>query len=230
SKNLTGLAGLKQFLVQANNKRSNKLVEEEIADFKPDIVHIHNLHFAGGWEIISVIKKWDIPLIMTLHNYRLLCPSGILYHAGNLFLDSLSEKFPWQAIKKKVYKNSMLLTFWLGWTLYRVKRSKILDGVNRYVVLTEFAKKLFVSSDLGIAESKYHIKPNFVSPQKGDYRKERKEHFLFVGRLSEEKGLDILLEAFKNTGSLVYIAGSGPMEEKVREYTLRYPSNFVFLG
>lgn len=229
-KNLSGTAGLKQFLFQEYNKESNKSVTREIEIFKPDIIHIHNLHFAGGWGLIPVIKSFNIPLIMTLHNYRLLCPSGVLYHDGNLFLDSLSQGFPWKAVKKKVYRNSILLTFWLARTLHRIQRFKVLNLVDRYIVLTEFAKDLFVTSNLGIAEEKFQVKPNCVSPTNDEHSITREKHFLFIGRLSEEKGLDVLLESFKNTNSLVYIAGSGPMEEKVIEYADKYNSNFVFLG
>src|SRR5690606_28152787 len=100
--------------------------------------------------------------------------SGTLYHNGDLFLDSLYQHFPWQAIRRKVYKNSRLLTFWLARTFYSIKKSNVLDAVDRYIVLTEFAKDLFTYSKLGIAEQKFEVKPNFVPPGNVDYKQERK--------------------------------------------------------
>ncbi len=225
------IAGLKQFLTQRNNKKSNDEVREKLENFNPDVVHIHNLHFAGGWGVINVIAEQNIPIIMTLHNYRLLCPSGTLFFHGNLFLESLAAGFSWAAVNKKVYRNSKLLTFWLALTLYRNRIGGLLSKIDRFITLTPFAKDLFVKNLPEISPSRFVIKPNFVNQTEGNSIDSiRENHYLFIGRLSEEKGLLVLLDAFKDSNYEIRIAGTGPLESMVLEAQSKYPKNISFLG
>ena len=224
-KNNTGIKGLFQFFKLFNNNNSNKIVEDLILDFKPDIVHIHNLHFAAGLGIINTIKKYNVPLVMTLHNYRLLCPSGTLYFKNKLFLNSLNGKFPFAAVLNKVYKNSIVLSAWLGFVTYYFNLIKLFDKVDCYIVLTEFSKSIINQSGFRVDKNKIKIKPHFVENKifsdlpKADF-------FLFVGRLSEEKGIDVLLSAFKSSNNKVVIVGNGPLKKDVEEYCILYPNNF----
>ena len=81
---------------------SYKKTRQEIKAFQPEVIHIHNLHFAASPSILYACKHENIPVVMTMHNYRLLCPSATLYMNGNLFLNYLKENFPITAIKKGV--------------------------------------------------------------------------------------------------------------------------------
>lgn len=229
-RNASGIKGLWQFIQLRDNHDSDKIVENNILTFRPDIVHIHNLHFAGGWGILRIVKEHRIPMVMTLHNYRLLCPSGTLFYDHQVYLDSLSASFPWDAVRKKVYKNSMLLTFWLARTLSHLREKKLLNLVDRYIVLTEFAKDLFSEANLGIDQHKFEVKPNFVDSAEGDVATHRGEHFLFVGRLSAEKGVGVVLEAFAGSPYSIRIAGTGDLTAQVEEYQRKYPRNFRYLG
>lgn len=197
--------------------------------FRPDVVHIHNLHFGGSASVIYAIKRKKIPLIITLHNFRLLCPSATLFFNGKVFLDSLNQKFYWSAIKKGVYKNSSALTFWLSVSMRFHQWLKTWKKPDKYIVLSRHSKELFLHSRLGIEERQLVIKPNFILPPvlKKTFRN---DHFLFIGRLSDEKGIDILLETFSklNQYSLM-IAGEGPLKKKVAEYT-RKCLNIDYLG
>ena len=89
---------------------------EKINLFKPDVVHIHNLHFAASPSVIYAVKKCRIPIVLTLHNFRLLCPSATLFFNGKLFTDSLRQSFPVNAIRKGVYRNA-IITFWLSFSI-----------------------------------------------------------------------------------------------------------------
>ena len=75
-------------------------VSREINHFKPDVVHLHNLHFAASPSVIWAVSRKHIPMVKTLHNHRLLCPSGTLFHNNKVYLKSLSQSFPWNAVKR----------------------------------------------------------------------------------------------------------------------------------
>lgn len=226
--NRIGLHGFFQFLLSIWNISAAKKIEKKIRDFKPDIIHIHNLHFAIGPLAIRIAKKHKIPVILTLHNFRLLCPSGSLMYDGKIFLDSVNSNFPWQAILKRVYRNSLLQTFWLSFIFWFHRLIGTWNQVNIYICLTQFTKELFESSSLNVDSNKYRIKSNFIqTPKSNNFC--RKNHFLFIGRLTVEKGVDTLLKAFSECDYNIRIAGDGPLLDKVKEYSKIY-GNIEYVG
>lgn len=209
------------------NIQSYYITKRKLATFKPDVVHIHNLHFGGSPSVIYAIKRSKIPFVNTLHNFRLLCPSGILFYNGKPFLDSLRQTFPWKAVQLGVYKNSKLITFWLGLSIYIHNKLGTWKNCNRYIVLSEHARQLFLQSKLGLTQNQVVIKPNFSSvPNLPE--EERENYFLYVGRLSEEKGIMLLLSVFSLSSYKIKIAGDGPLKSEVLKYAAQYP-NIEFL-
>lgn len=228
-KNEIGLKGLFQFFCSIWNSKVAEIINSKISVFKPDIVHLHNWHFAIGPLLIRKIKKNRIPIIVTLHNYRLLCPSATLTNNGELFLESLNEKFTWTAIQNKVYKNSYILTFWLALITWIHTKIKTWHKVDFFICLTQSMKDYFKDSKLKIDESKILIKPHFVFGSKNQDTLKRENHFLFVGRLSKEKGIDLLIEAFKNLPNKLKIIGDGPMREFIETSAINN-KNITYLG
>jgi len=228
--NSSGFSGLLQFLKIRNNNHSNKRVEDTISEFQPDVIHIHNLHFAGGYGIINIIQSYGIPIVMTLHNYRFLCPSGILFDGKEVYLSSLKSGFPWDAVFKGLYKKSVLFTFWLSYVTFCLNRNRTLDKIDKYIVLTDFAKNLYVDSKLNIDSSKFIVKPNFVKSIEVFNNENYTDCFLFVGRLSEEKGLDVLLEVITDSSFEFEIAGVGPLVEFVEKCVKDIPNRCVYHG
>ena len=212
--NEKGVKGALQFFLSIWNVAAAAKIRDVINDYKPAIIHLHNWHYAIGPIVVRAAEKNKIPIVLTVHNYRLLCPSAILLHNGNLFLDSIHASFPWKAIKEKVYRNSYIQTFWLAFVIWFHKKIGTWKMVDRFILLTESAKNIFISSSLGINEKQISVKPNFTEDVKITSQP-RENYFLFVGRLSEEKGINVLLEAFKNNNETLYIAGEGPLKEKV---------------
>ncbi|MES1221843.1 MAG: glycosyltransferase [Bacteroidota bacterium] len=215
-KNKGGFLGAIQFATSIWNTSAARKIKKIIATEKPDIIHIHNLHFAVGTIALRVAKKAGVPVVKTLHNYRLLCPSATLFSNGNIFTNSVSKNFPWKAVRNKVYRNSFLQTFWLAAVIWLHKKSGTWQHCNKYIVQSEFAKKIYVQSSLGIQTDKFVVNANFVNQLVPDLQK-KKDHFLFVGRLSQEKGITLLLEAFIKTDYELHIAGDGPLKELVLE-------------
>jgi glycosyltransferase involved in cell wall biosynthesis len=200
-----------------------------IRKYQPDIVHLHNWHFAASPSVIIAAHFFKIPIVLTAHNFRLICPSAILFYKGDLFLESLKEKFPWTAIKIGAYRNSSLQTFWLAFTVYLHKKLKTWQKVSKFIVFSEFMKDIFVQSTFGIPANKFTIKQNSITDPPFGVSVARKNHFVFVGRLVVEKGIDVLLDAFANTNFQLLIYGYGPLEQKVRDFAALH-QNITYKG
>ncbi|WP_264553797.1 WecB/TagA/CpsF family glycosyltransferase [Flavobacterium sp. N2038] len=226
--NHQGWRGAVQFVGSIWNIFSAKIVREKIMKFKPDLVHIHNWHFALGPLVFREISHLKVPIVHTIHNYRLLCPSGILLNKGQLFNHSLNQKFPYTAVFKKVYRSSFLQTFWLAFIVWFHKKIGTWSKTEKYLCLTSFAVELFQRSKFDVTIEKFIVKPNFVIADQNVSEVKRGHHFLFVGRLSEEKGVKILLDAFKNTSFELKIAGDGPLRQLVLD-AVKY-NNIEYLG
>lgn len=211
------------------NRDAYQLVRDKIMTFQPDVIHVHNFFYVASPAIFYAAKKMDVPVVMTLHNYRLICPSAFLFHKGNIYRDSIHKVFPLGAVAKKVWNNSFLLTasIVLCTGIHKMLGTfrKHVDG---FIVFTEFSRDLFLDSSLRLPKESFFIKPNF-SEDKGGETAERDNFFLFVGRLSEEKGLDVLLKACKHGSFNLKILGDGPLREKVEAYAAQCPT-IEYLG
>lgn len=211
------------------NYSSYLKTKKHIKSFNPDVIHLHNLHFSGSAAVIYAIRACKVPLVMTLHNYRMLCPSGSLYYKNQLFLDSLQEDFPWTAIKKGVYQNSSLITFWVSLSMYLHEKLNTWQTVDKFIMLGTHAKDLFGRSRLSSFADRTVIKPNFSYAMPFSGRHEIQTFYLYVGRLTEEKGIRVLLNAFADNQLPLKIVGTGPLEDLVLLYCGRN-TNITFLG
>lgn len=227
--NEAGAKGALQFISSIWNLKTAKVVKDKIMQFQPNVIHVHNFHFALGPLVFRVISSMRIPVVHTVHNYRLLCPSAILLHKGQLFTDSLRQSFPWKAVQNKVYRSSATQTFWLAFIVWFHKKIGTWKRIDSYVCLTPFAVNLFQESSFGVVKKHFSVKPNFTDLPKNSEAIAKENHFLFVGRLSAEKGIEILLDAFKELPFVLKIAGDGPLKENVVEASQQF-SNISYLG
>lgn len=227
--NFSNVGGALKKVIQAPyNLQSFKIAKKKIEEFRPDIIHIHNLHFAASASVIFAIEKSGVPYVQTLHNYRLICPSAILFNDGKLFLDSIKQKFPWSAVKAGVYRNSKLLTAWVAFAIKMHQWLGTWKKASKYIVLTEHAKQIFLDANIGMTENQITVKPNF-STSKYQPSVIPSGDFLFMGRLSEEKGISVLLDAFSTLPYRVKIAGDGPLKQMVIDFCSRH-ENMEYVG
>ncbi len=219
--------GLLQFLAYPWNIYAIRKVKESIKSFAPDIVHIHNIYYATGPAIIRTIKKKQIPVVMTLHNFRLLCPSATLFFRGKLYVDSISKNFPWKGIKLGILDNSRVKTFWTTLTHFIHWKIGTWQSIDSFITLTDFSKDLFLSSGKKFIPKQFIVKPNFVdlsisSLHTGNY-------YLFIGRLSAEKGIIPLIAAIKESDKILKIVGDGPLTKNVSDI-IKNCNNIELLG
>jgi len=202
---------------------SYRHTQARIKAFKPDVIHIHNLHYAGSPSVIYAAKRLKVPVVVTLHNYRLLCPSATLFHRGKPFTDSLNSQFPVKAVLKGVYRNSRILTAWISISMVFHRWLGTWGMPDRYISLSAYTKELFLASHYRHIADKLIVKPNFCydSPLTVHIYK---HFYLYVGRLSEEKGINVLLNAFAGSAYTLKIVGDGPLKEEVQAYAARCPN------
>jgi len=195
------------------SKQSKQWMSEQIIRHKPDVVHVHNFFPLLSPSIYDACIEAGVPVVQTLHNYRTICPTALLMFRGKVCERSLHEPAYW-AVRHKVYKNSFAGTFALARMIEYHKRKKTWQHkVDCFIALTEFGKAKFIEA--GFPAHKIVVKPNFSdagSLIEDDSSPERKGA-LFVGRLSEEKGIKTLIAAWKNLEISLHIAGSGPLEK-----------------
>ena len=210
------------------NSSSARILKKRIRSFKPDIIHVHNTFVVASPAIYFVAKKFKIPVVQTLHNYRLICPGAILYHNGKIYEDSIKSIFPLKSIFRGVYRNSipqtaMMSTITGFHKILGTWRSKI----DTYIALSEFAKEKYLNSSLNVSEQKIVVKPNFTFDAGFDNNKE--DYFIFVGRLNEEKGIKTVVKAFENTHFKLKIIGSGDLDQFVKN-SANENKNISYLG
>jgi len=141
----------------------------------------------------------------------------------------MAKGFPWKAVKEGVYQNSSIITFWVALSMYIHEKSGTWNTVDRFIVLGEHSRELFSLSRLSKQADRMVVKPNFCYsiPAKPTLTKE--SFYLYVGRLTEEKGVPVLLEAFAKSKLPLVIVGTGPLEGLVSAFSNRHP-HISFLG
>ena len=196
--------------------RAKDELERVIADHKPDIAHFHNTFPLISPAAYYACANAGIPVVQTLHNFRLMCPAATLVRDGKICESCVGRAVPWAGMLHRCYHHSLAQTAALGAMLgahsaARTWRTK----VDLYIALTEFARRKFVEG--GLPPERVVVKPNFVHPAPRP-KEGVGEYALFVGRLAAEKGVELLLHAWrelKPAAIPLRIAGDGPLREKL---------------
>ena len=177
---------------------------------RPDLAHFHNTFPLISPAAYYACREAGVPVVQTLHNYRLLCPAATFLRRGCVCEECLDHSL-WRGVLHGCYHDSTAATAsvavmlavhrWLG-TWMRL--------VDCYIALTEFSREKFVSA--GVPDEKIAVKPNFVHPDPGA-REGTGEYALFVGRFSREKGLQTLLRAWVHLNNSISLdlVGDGPL-------------------
>lgn len=201
------------------NLKTYKEIKKIIKKEKIEIVHVHNTLNLVSPSVYYAALHSRVPVVQTVHNFRLLCPGATFFRAGHVCEDCLNKGLSC-AIKNKCYRGSRIQTLACV-TSTVIHRILGIYGKLNYICLTEFNKEKLLHLKQ-IKEKNIYIKPNFVAAVKDIVPYEqRKDQFVYVGRLEEIKGIDILLGAWEIMGMnapKLIMCGKGPLEEWCRAF------------
>jgi glycosyltransferase involved in cell wall biosynthesis len=194
-------------------------------DFKPDVVHLHNIHSQLSPLISELTYKRNIPVFWTLHDYKLLCPSYSFLRDGNVC--ELCVKDKKNVIKYRCIKGSLLGSIIgyieaLKWDINKLKKY-----TTQFISPSAFLMNKMIDS--GIPKSKITHLYNFAESNKFVPILDKIDYSVYLGRLSKEKGVETLLKAWKDTkGTTLKIIGDGPLKAELEKtYAAK---NIEFLG
>nr|WP_238437731.1 glycosyltransferase family 4 protein [Paenibacillus polymyxa] len=227
-----GLANMAKLAVEAVwSLPEFKRIKKLLLQVKPDVVHVHNFFPVISPSVYHACERLGIPVVQTLHNYRLICPAAT-FMRGNKVCEKCLHGTLLHSIRHGCYRGSQLQTIPVA---AMIKLNDLIGTwqhkVSRYIALTEFARDKFAES--GIPLDRIAVKPNFVHHKTMKTQYDPNDRYLlFVGRISAEKGVRNLLQAWSQLedrgGLRLVIIGDGP--EKA-ELAAAYPQEDVrFLG
>jgi len=194
--------------------RARRALSQKITEYLPDVVHIHNFFPLLSPSILDACLAAGVPSVLTLHNFRILSPAALL-HPDELIRERNLRGSCWWTVRKRVYRNSAPGTLAVAAMIEFHKRTGTWTRkVDRYIALTDWAKRLFTEG--GLPAERIVVKPNSV-PRPLAFSGLRREGGLFVGRLDEQKGLRVLLQAWENIDYPLTIIGDGPLSDLVQE-------------
>lgn len=200
------------------NFRTYFEIKKIIKEKSIDLVHVHNTWFLVSPSVYYGAQRCGVPVVQTIHNFRLLCPAATFYRDQHICEDCVRHNL-WSAFRHKCYRNSRLQTLICIIALKIHRTSRIYSRLH-YICLTEFNKSRLLQLKQ-IPKERVFVKPNFVFCRHRIYPYScRKHQVIFAGRLDRIKGIEQLLDAWMLLGAdapLLKIYGTGPMEEWCRE-------------
>jgi glycosyltransferase involved in cell wall biosynthesis len=200
-----------------------------IQQTRPDLAHFHNTFPQITPSAWAACQKQGVPVVQTLHNFRYICPAALLQRDGKPCEDCIEGSIA-NALKHRCYRDSIPATSAQIWTIVRNRwNGSFRNNVDRYIALTEFAASRLTAG--GLPHDKIAIKPNFL-PDTPAVGGGDGNYIIYTGRLSEEKGVETLLKAWRqiDTPIKLKLAGDGPLRERLEQYCRTHQLKVEFLG
>jgi glycosyltransferase involved in cell wall biosynthesis len=211
------------------NPSSYRELRELLRQSRPEIVHFHNIFPLISPAAYYAARSEGARVVQTLHNYRLACANALLLRDGAVCEACVGAFAPWKSIPRKCYRGSRAASAVVTAMLASHRAlGTWRRAVDVYIALTEFGREKFIAA--GLPAGRIVVKPNFVHPDPGA-GSGAAGYGIFVGRLSTEKGVETLLEAWRELGGRVplKIIGDGPMAPLVQEAVSKDPA-ITWLG
>lgn len=212
--------------------KTDREIKELARTKRPDIAHIHNVFPLISPSVYLALQQSGIPMVQTLHNFRLLCPNGLFYTH-----EHICERCKFgnmiHAVTGRCYRNSVVFSALYAYAISWHRRQRTFNVIDGFIALNPFTAGKMVESGLSTS-AKIKIIPNFVEQSASNVGPD--EHFpktdlIYLGRLSEEKGVLTLLESLRYNPTLkVRIIGTGPLEQEIRRLSQSIPGQLELAG
>jgi glycosyltransferase involved in cell wall biosynthesis len=218
----TALDAWGSLAISAWNPWKAREVGALVDDYRPDVAHVHNTWYALSPSVLRAVSRRDVPVVMTLHNYRLICSNALLFRDGRPCGDCVGGH-PWPGVRHRCYRDSAMASTAAATAISfnRVRNTWNRD-VDLFLALSKFARDMFVAG--GIPSSRMRVKSNFVvDPGPRPRPPSVSRTLLYVGRLSPEKGIERLLDAWEaspGTGLELVLVGEGPLRRELERRNL----------
>lgn len=209
------------------SSQSYRMTRKLLRDLQPDVVHVHNTTPQVSPSVYAACQSLKVPVVHTLHNYKLVCPGAYLYRDSAICEDCVGKSIPLPAIQHGCYRQNHFQTAvaTTGLVFNRFKGTYNTE-VDLYIALTRFARQKFING--GLPADKIAVKPNFVTTdiQPGNHKG---GYALFVGKLVQYKGLETVLKAWDSLQANIplKVIGQGPLEILLKS---NIPKNIEYLG
>jgi len=202
------------------SQRTVRDITSAVGNFKPDVAFIHNIYPLISPSLFYTLHALGVPMVQVFHDFRPYCSNGWFYVNGQV-CERCKTGNHLHGVVNRCYRDSYLLSALYSATLGVNRRAGMLDKVDAFVCLTGFFKEKIL--EMGIPEEKIFIRPNFIDklPAKVDANggSQPGSYGLYMGRLSNEKGLWTLIHAFEQLpGVELRIMGTGPLEKDIQTY------------
>lgn len=219
------------------NKNVANELEELIKQFDPQIVHLHIFYGALSNAVIDILRKYHIPMVQSVHEFRLVCPAyTCLDPKHNICVECATAKYKFSCIKKRCIKSSAPLSLIAACECFiRDKYFNYQKNISAFIMVSKFIEEIHLQYYPDIKDKSFQM---YNSINIEDYSRfvsnsmNEDKYFLYFGRLSYEKGLNTLIDVFLDNPHLkLRIAGTGPIENKLKERVNgENASNIEFLG
>lgn len=185
--------------------------------FQPDVAHVHNTWFSLSPSAVAGIRDAGVPIVMTVHNYRLVCSNAHLFRDGRPCQDCVGSH-PWHGVVHRCYRDSTLASFAAAATIAVARRGDVWSTcIDRFLVLNDFGRDILLRS--GVSDEKIVTRPNVVTDHGvREHPPSTSPTVIYVGRLSETKGIRVLLDAWRRADPSdlrLDVFGDGELREEL---------------
>ena len=229
-----GKMDLKQQIKAATNiiysVEAKKKLEKLIRKTKPDVAHLHIFQHQLSPSILDVLKKYNIPVVYTAHDLKMLCLNYVMMTNGEV-CEKCKGGHYMNCLKQKCVKDSTLKSAINVMEGYLHKWRRIYDVIDKIITPSKFYADKFI--EFGVAKERVMHLPNFLGREcpAVNPSEDSLQYFLYFGRLSREKGIMTLIKAVEGTDIQLSIVGSGPCKEEIERYITEHSiKNVKLLG
>ena len=211
------------------NKNVIRNLDKLIEIYHPDVAHLHLIYGEMSGSVLKSLKSHKIPVVQSIHDYRLLCPANAFIDSDYLICERCRNKAFYQCATRRCKDKNLFYSSVLALEAYF--RKYCIDPVNyidHFIFVSRFSREKHIEYDRRFSGKSSQVY-NFTDICGGELEPHKGNYLLYYGRLSREKGLELLLKTAENLKVNLKIAGTGPMEEAVLGYAGRN-KNIEYMG